>query len=719
MKIKRILSAFLASAVVLGSMAIPAFAEDTTGTTNVAKVGNNEYATLQEAFDAAKTGDTVTLLDNITLEKQVNITNALNGLTFDGNNKTIATNWDYTASNGATVLCFGGDNKYVTGVTIKNLTLTGTARMGIFLHGGTSSVFENVTVKGDYYIGVNLYGTHGATMTNCTIETTCSKVNDRYVSAIWSNVAAANPLKLINSKVSCIAINTYTTANTLAPKIFVDKDSSATIHTFDDGTVSKNKLLCLSPTSEGDVTVKYIDSELGLEELTPVAKIGETGYATLQAALSKAENGNTITLVKDIDITNGDEKYGTYLSNDISVKLDLNGKKIHAANTVAGRMNFWKADLTLEDSSTDKTGEIYTTNIDTKNNCPVINLMSGATLTMNGGTIDTAQENPETNGNSAVGLYGDTVFTMNDGTINSGWFSVASNGQDKDGYRNVIININGGKIVSKGDYAIYAPARGNSVLTISNGYVCGYAGGVAIKTGTLNVTGGEIVSMGKSSTGDWKDGTGGLDNAAININASYGPIVANISGGKMLAGGNAIGVISTENDTTLNVTGGRFSDDSIGEYLDETKTTKKADDGLYDIVTREEKFGDVAILTGMTADDGNPLLTLFTGINYLDYKNVGFTVKIGKDTIDTPLTTTVYTSVKTDSKTYDTENFGSEYIFGANLVFDKAKYGDVSLFEITPFATAPNGKRIVGDATTVEFGTSYSGTPDPDPGDTP
>ena len=469
----------------------------------------------------------------------------------------------------------------------------------------------------------------------------------------------------------------------------------------------------------GSMAIPAFAEETGMTEETCVAQIGDKKYETLQAALSKAENGNTITLLKDIDITNGDKNYGTYLNKDIAITLDLNGKKIHAANTVAGRMNFWQADLTLEDSSVDKTGEIYTTNIDTKNNCPVINLMSGAKLTMEGGTIDTAQENPETNGNSAVGLYGDTVFTMNGGAINSGWFGVASNGQDKDGYRNVIININGGKIVSKGDYAIYAPARGNSVLTISDGYVCGYAGGVAIKTGTLNVTGGEIVSMGKSSTGDWKDGTGGLDNAAINIDASYGPIVANISGGKMLAGGNAIGVISTENDTTLNVTGGRFSDDSIGKYLEKGMTTEKANDGLYNVVARNEGFGDVAILTGMTADDGNPLLILFTGINYLDYKNVGFTVEIGKDTIDTPLTTTVYTSVKADRETYGKDRFGSEYIFGANLVFDKVKYADVKEFTITPFATAPNGEKILGTATTVEFGTSYSGTPDQVPGDTP
>lgn len=451
---------------------------------------------------------------------------------------------------------------------------------------------------------------------------------------------------------------------------------------------------------------------------TNVAKVGETGYATLQEAFDAAKTGDTVTLVKDIDITNGDKNYGTYLNKDIAITLDLNGKKIHAANTSAGRINFWKAKVTLQDSSANSAGEIYTDNIN-QGNCPVINLYNAASLTMNGGTINVSQENPANNGNSAVGLYEKTTFTMNGGSIKAGWYCVASNGQDKDGYRNVIININGGKIVSKGDYAIYAPARGNSVLTISDGYVCGYAGGVAIKTGTLNVTGGEIVSMGKSSTGDWKDGTGGLDNAAINIDASYGPIVANISGGKMLAGGNAIGVISTENDTTLNVTGGRFSDDSIGKYLEKGMTTEKANDGLYNVVARNEGFGDVAILTGMTADDGNPLLTLFTGINYLDYKNVGFTVEIGKDTIDTPLTTTVYTSVKANDGTYGKDRFGSEYIFGANLVFDKVKYADVKEFTITPFATAPNGEKILGTATKVGFGSSYSGSPDPVPGEEP
>ena len=41
---------------------------------NEAKIGNTEYATLKEAFAAAKKGDTITLLTNITLTEQIDVT---------------------------------------------------------------------------------------------------------------------------------------------------------------------------------------------------------------------------------------------------------------------------------------------------------------------------------------------------------------------------------------------------------------------------------------------------------------------------------------------------------------------------------------------------------------------------------------------------------------------------------------------------------------------
>ena len=228
-------------------------------------IGDARYSDLQAAFDAAKTGDTVTLLSDTTLTEQVNITKALDGLTLNGNGKTITcATTDDPFKSGGSALYFGNanDHLYCTGIKIKDLTMTGTARFAIFLCGGTTTEFTNVKISGNYYIAVNLYGTHGATMTNCDISNS-TKGTDKYISAIWSNVASANPLTLNNSKVDVIAINTYTTANKLEPKIFVmDGSEVGEIHTFDDGTVSGNKKLCVSASSTGKYVVKEYDETI-------------------------------------------------------------------------------------------------------------------------------------------------------------------------------------------------------------------------------------------------------------------------------------------------------------------------------------------------------------------------------------------------------------------------------------------------------------------------
>lgn len=228
-------------------------------------IGDARYSDLQAAFDAAKTGDTVTLLSDITLTEQVNITKALDGLTLDGNGKTIiCATTDDPLKSGGSALYFGNanDHLYCTGIKIKDLTMTGTARFAIFLCGGTTTEFTNVKISGNYYIAVNLYGTHGATMTNCDISNSTTGT-DKYISAIWSNVASVNPLTLNNSKVDVIAINTYTTANKLEPKIFVmDGSEVGEIHTFDDGTVSGNKKLCVSTSSTGTYVVKEYDETI-------------------------------------------------------------------------------------------------------------------------------------------------------------------------------------------------------------------------------------------------------------------------------------------------------------------------------------------------------------------------------------------------------------------------------------------------------------------------
>ncbi len=270
---------------------------------NEAKIGNTEYATLKEAFAAAKKGDTITLLTDITLTEQIDVTDqdVLSGITLDGDGHTITcATTDDPSQSGGSALYFGNANagKWATGVSIKNLNMEGKARFAIFLCGGTTSNFENVNISGEYYIAINLYGTHGATFKDCNISNSFDGAY--YDATVWTNVAAQNPIILENSTIDKITINGYTEANTLAPKIFVDKNSTTTVISLDDGTISNNKILGVSQTSEGNVTIKTLDDETFVENY--VAEVNGVKYGTIGAALAAAQDGDTITLLSDISL---------------------------------------------------------------------------------------------------------------------------------------------------------------------------------------------------------------------------------------------------------------------------------------------------------------------------------------------------------------------------------------------------------------------------------
>ena len=288
---------------------------------NEAKIGNTEYATLKEAFAAAKKGDTITLLTNITLTEQIDVTDqdVLSGITLDGDGHTITcATTDDPSQSGGSALYFGNANagKWATGVSIKNLNMEGKARFAIFLCGGTTSNFENVNISGEYYIAVNLYGTHGATFKDCNISNSFDGAY--YDATVWTNVAAQNPIILENSTIDKITINGYTEANTLAPKIFVDKNSSTTVISLDDGTVSKNKILGVSQSSEGNVTIKTLDGDTYVENY--VAEVSGVKYGTIGAGLAAVanEDGTYTPTAVDMSTLLVNEKWAeTYKVGDL------------------------------------------------------------------------------------------------------------------------------------------------------------------------------------------------------------------------------------------------------------------------------------------------------------------------------------------------------------------------------------------------------------------
>lgn len=543
----------------------------------VAKIGEKNYATLQEAFDAAKTGDTVKLLTDITLTAQVNITKALNGLTLDGNGKTItcATTTDVFTSGGS-ALYFGNatDKLYCTGIKIKDLTMTGKARFAIFLCGGTTTEFTNVNISGEYYIAVNLYGTHGATMTNCAISNSTNGT-DKYISGVWSNVASANPLRLVNSTVDVITINAYTTANTLAPKIFIDKNSSAEVHTFDDGSVSYNKKLCVSTESEGSYTVKeYFNSEW---VDTYVAEVKGVKYETLQEAFDVAERNATVTLLantkENVTIT------------QMYITLDLNGYTINGGKETRKPAVTVKARVTIKDSSAAQTGTIMRE--DTAGNSGVsshyvIDVQDGW-LTFEGGKVINNSGNVAGKGASLVRVGNDSVAKYPGLNIKGGTFTQNNFIVIKIDSGDLFLN--GGTLTSANSYAIEnwhrATVKGGTV----NGAVSSwtYSGGF---NSTLTISGGTINGKVESVTYD------GAAGKLAKVSITGGTVTGTLSNKVYSKPGDA-----DKAKATIEVTGGTFSKDPTKYVVEGSAITKNADETFGVEKAYLAKVGDTSYYT--------------------------------------------------------------------------------------------------------------------------
>lgn len=329
-----------------------------------------------------------------------------------------------------------------------------------------------------------------------------------------------------------------------------------------------------------------------------VAKIGETGYTSLADAFNAAANKATITVVADTSIIGDAVSF-----NGKSVTLDLNGKTITAENKVSGYIVLTdNASLTLKDtvgggsivSNTKFDGTADTTK-------PVINVDGGSTFTMQSGTIETVYgttaKDAENYGQYGVGVWKNSSATINGGTIKSGWYCVASNGsKDETGAYvgdKANITVNGGKLISTADYAIYAPSV-NGTVTIAGGEVVGATGAVAMRAGDLIVNGGTLGTDKTSSTGTWADGTGNIGNAVIALasgsKTAYGSINARIHGGeiKLLNGAEDPLFIINKGDKDLKFTidGGTFSEDistTYKDYLDSKATVAKNADNLYEV----------------------------------------------------------------------------------------------------------------------------------------
>ena len=142
--------------------------------TNVARnsTTNVEYDSLQGAINKANSGDTITLLSDITVTSQISINKTI---TIDGNGKRITA--DFTNSGGSNDAVIGVNGEGYT-ATIKNITLDG-GGVTKDLHGLdvyiSNIVLDNIVIKNTARTAVQLNGSIGDIKNITTINTAQKK----------------------------------------------------------------------------------------------------------------------------------------------------------------------------------------------------------------------------------------------------------------------------------------------------------------------------------------------------------------------------------------------------------------------------------------------------------------------------------------------------------------------------------------------------------------
>lgn len=550
---RRLLSAFLAVMMVL-TMAPVAFAADgdTAATPeNVAEINGTGYATLQAAVDAAKAGDTITLLKDITVDGTDKVTSRTvidKPITLDLNDKTIKSPDNMGANtNNFTALHISAD------VTI-NATTGG-------INTGTNGAYAinvmngaTLTINGgNYYGGGTAVQVQEGTANINGGTFACEPYGDPYGYKF-----------LIN----CIdsAYKNGTAKVSIKGGSFVNFDPS------DSASENPKGNFCAS----GYVAVKSgtDDAPVWTVEDHRVAEVGNIGYSTLSAAVAAANNGDTVTL-----LTNTDEDIT--IAQDKDIILDLNGKKL---TNVASHTIFNKGTLTINgnngtvDNVTNGTAALY----------------NKGTVVVNGGTFDRSKEAGKAKSDSGENTWY-TIKNVGTMTINAGvtvqtagnnstlgkYSSLFSNGYFNSGdytankgIEQPTLTINGG-LFRGGLNTIKNDDRAK--ITIVNGTFTNYYQAVVMNHNVAEIKGGTFTAASDADSetyGIYNCGCAAdIDLGTLTVSggtftgATYAvadvssePAVVTISDGKF-AGTKAAIVKSRSSKASISISGGDFSSD--------------------------------------------------------------------------------------------------------------------------------------------------------------
>ena len=606
----------------------------------LAKIGDTEYYTMDEAFHAVKAGETIVMLRDYTTNKVQNsgdesftidlgghtwtanivdtasaafeinysdvtltvkngkvvssqlaglIPSAMSGTITYNNSKLVFDGVEMTA-NGHSGIETNGSNTNDT-VTLKNSTLNVPNGYGIYFPSSGTLTIDNSVINaktmGVQVCSGSLNISGAGTAITVTGDGIAKTENDGAIEdgAAISIVERTGYKGLIAIKVES---GTFTAkAGNDAVKAYKWDNTNKTESAFDNsknvvavsgGTFSSavDKSLC----ADGFIPTKNADGTYGVKEGQYVAEVDSQGYESLQAAINAAGRNATVKLLAD-----------TYENVTISTNyltLDLNGHTLNGGQVKAKPALTVTARVTVKDSSAAQTGTIMRE--DTAENSGVsshyvIDVQGNGWLTFESGNVKNDSGNVSGKGASLVRVGDDSVDKYPGLNIKGGTFT-------QDNFIVIKVDsgdlfLNGGTLNSTDSYAIEDWHR----ATIKGGTVNGtvavwtYSGGhnseLSISGGTVN---GNVASV------SYDKAEGKLAKVSISggtVNGTLGTYTY----------GNGLIPINDATKATIAVTGGTFSSDPA-KYVVEDSGVTKNDDGTYGVAKAYlAKVGDTSYYT--------------------------------------------------------------------------------------------------------------------------
>ena len=551
----------------------------------LAKIGDTEYYTMDEAFHAVKAGETIVMLRDYTTNKVQNsgdesFTIDLGGHTWTANivdTASAAFEINYsdvtlTVKNGKVVSsqlaglipsAMSGTITYDnSGLVFENVEMTANGHSGIETNGSNTN--DTVTLKNSTLNVPNGYGIYFPSSGTLTIDN--SKINAKTmgvqvcsgslnvtgdktaITVTGDGVAKTENDGAIEdgAAISIVQRTGYKdlskievedgkfTANgtNAAVKAYKWDNTNKTESDFTQaakvsvsgGTFSSevDKSLC----AKGYIPTKNADGTYGVKEGKYVAEIGSQGYESLTEAVAAAEDGQTVTLLADA-------------AEDVviskSITLDLGGKTL--TNTNGGKATISVTGGTVTVKNGNVVGGTSYYNIEAKKD---------ANLTLTDVTATAGNT-----GSSMIDNWG--TLTITSGTYTGGLNVVKSE-------EGSVLNISGGTFTLS-----YA----------TSGYT-----GVIFAYGDTTISGGEFIQS-LTTTGRWNHPTviltGVVEGYAAITRVTGGHFVNKMSGESIFRG---VGKGTSDN---FEVSGGTFNKSIPDGYCADGFIPTKNTDGTYGV----------------------------------------------------------------------------------------------------------------------------------------